>query len=103
MNIEKEVEVHVDGGVYCGLAKCEFSIQDGSFDHAFGTEEITEVALDEVNCDDLLFFPLSDPSGDGVKMTADQIEEVENIILGDPEKYISFPHHYDIAEYHSEY
>jgi len=103
MNTENDVEIHVEGGAYCGPAKCEFSIQDGSFDHEFGTEEITEVALDEVGCDNLLFFPTSDPNSDGEKMTAAQIEEAEEIILGDPEKYINFPHHYDVAEYHSGY
>lgn len=101
MNQEHDIEIHVDGGVYSGPVDCEFSIEDNSFDHEFGTQEEISVVLDEVDCDNILFFPESDDSGEGQKSTPAQVAQAEEIILSDPEKYINFPHHYDIAEYHS--
>ena len=95
--MENYIEVEIEGGILTGTANANWIIQDDSFDHAFGTEEVVNVVLERIEgIDDALFG--SYESDDDTKATPEQIKEAISLIEGNSEKYLGTPDIEDVRE-----
>jgi hypothetical protein len=85
MEYTHEIEVEVEGGIVCGEVVASWTIEDNSFDHAFGTEKVFDVALEEdegFDIEHLRFFPYDNEESDGEVLTQEQKAEIESRLSG---------------------